>query len=119
MNVENINSTPDTVPLEDATVHLHPQDNAAIAKTDLEANEKRLDHLKDQLSASQKALVEQASGLSSPVIQELEKELGQEIARKAAMDRQVNRSLNEGGSLKRRWTILSTLYLYLTIKKSQ
>jgi altronate hydrolase len=38
MNVKNTHSTSDTVPLRDVTVHLHPQDNVAIAKVDLEAN---------------------------------------------------------------------------------
>jgi capsular exopolysaccharide synthesis family protein len=59
------------------------------AKTDLEANEKRLAHLKDQLSESQKALVEKATSLSSPVIKELERQLATMIARKAALDQQV------------------------------
>jgi len=59
------------------------------ARTDLEANEKRLVHLKDQLDESQKALVEEATSLSSPVIQELEKQMARLIGSKAMLDQQV------------------------------
>ena len=59
------------------------------ARTDLEANEKRLAFLKDQLDESQKAMVEEAAGLSSPVILKLEEQLGELIGRRAAMERQV------------------------------
>jgi altronate hydrolase len=38
MNAQSTHSTSNAVPLRDATIHLHPQDNVAIAKTDLEAN---------------------------------------------------------------------------------
>ncbi len=59
------------------------------AKTDLEANEKRLTHLKEQLDESQRALVDEATGLSSPVILELQKQLAQLIGEKASYEQQL------------------------------
>jgi len=59
------------------------------AQTELEANGKRLTHLKAQLNESQRALVEEATGLSSPVIQELQKQLGTLIAEKASYEQQL------------------------------
>lgn len=59
------------------------------AKTDLEANEKRLDYLKNQLGENQKALVDDATTLSSPVIAELEKQLAEQISRQASLEQQI------------------------------
>ena len=59
------------------------------AETDLEANEKRLIHLKDQMDESQKALAEEATSLSSPVILALEQQMAELIGRKAMLDKQV------------------------------
>jgi len=59
------------------------------AKTDLEANEKRLTYLKSRLTESQRALVEEASGTSSSVIQALEQDLAKIIADKAAYEQQL------------------------------
>ena len=59
------------------------------AKTDLEANEKRLDYLKSQLGESQKALVDGAATLSSPVIAELEMQLALLIVREASLAQQL------------------------------
>ena len=59
------------------------------AKTDLEANEKRLTHLKEQLDESQRALVDEATGLSSPVILELQKQMAQLIGEKASYEQQL------------------------------
>jgi capsular exopolysaccharide synthesis family protein len=57
------------------------------AKTDLEANDKRLTYLKDQLNESQKAIL--GSQISSPMIQELESQMGQLIGQKASFDQQM------------------------------
>jgi len=57
------------------------------AKTDLEANDKRLTYLKNQLDESQKAIL--GSQISSPMIQELEKQMGQLIGEKASFDQQI------------------------------
>ncbi len=59
------------------------------AKTDLEANEKQLDYLKNQLGENQKALVDDATTLSSPVITELERQLAEQISRKASLEQQI------------------------------
>jgi len=59
------------------------------AKTDLEANEKRLTYLKAQLDESQRALIDEATGLSSPVILELQKQLAQLIGEKASYEQQL------------------------------
>jgi capsular exopolysaccharide synthesis family protein len=59
------------------------------AKTDLEANEKRLSYLKSRLTESERALVEEASGTSSSVIQALEQQMAELIANKAAYEQQL------------------------------
>jgi capsular exopolysaccharide synthesis family protein len=59
------------------------------AKTDLEANERKLDHLKAQLDVNQRAMLEQAASLSSPVIQELEKQMAQYIGEKAGLEQRM------------------------------
>ena len=59
------------------------------AKTDLEANEKRLAHLRANLSESQRFLVEEAASISSPVVKQLEAQLAQLIGRRAALEKQV------------------------------
>ncbi len=59
------------------------------AKTDLEANEKQLDYLRNQLSENQKALVDDATTLSSPVIAELEKQLAEQISTRASLQQQI------------------------------
>lgn len=59
------------------------------AKTDLEANERRLTHLKAQLGESQRALLDEATSLSSPIILELQKQMAQEIAAKASYEQQL------------------------------
>lgn len=59
------------------------------AKTDLEANEKRLAYLKTQLDESQRALVDEATSLSSPVILELQKQMALFIGEKASYEQQL------------------------------
>ncbi len=59
------------------------------ARTDLQANEKRLAYLKAQLSENQRALVDKAAGLSSPAILELQKQMAQLIGDKAAYEAQL------------------------------
>jgi tyrosine-protein kinase Etk/Wzc len=59
------------------------------AKTDLEANQKRLAHLRSNLSESQRVLVEEAASISSPVVKQLEVQLAQLIGRRAALEKQV------------------------------
>jgi tyrosine-protein kinase Etk/Wzc len=59
------------------------------ARTELEANGKRITHLKAQLNESQKALVDEATSLSSPVIQQLQKQMAQLIAEKASFEQQL------------------------------
>lgn len=59
------------------------------AETDLEANEKRLDYLKAQLDESQRAVLEEATSLTSPVIKEMEKQLAMMIGEKAGLEQQA------------------------------
>jgi capsular exopolysaccharide synthesis family protein len=59
------------------------------AKTDLESNEKRLEYIQGQLSESQRAMLDEKSSMSSPVIQELQKQMAQAIADKAAYEQQL------------------------------
>jgi tyrosine-protein kinase Etk/Wzc len=59
------------------------------AKTDLEANEKRLEYLQNQLSESQRAMLDEKTSISSPVIQELQKQMAQLIADKASYEQQL------------------------------
>lgn len=59
------------------------------AKTDLEANEKRLAHLKIQLDENQRGLLEEATSLSSPVIQELQKQMANLIGEIASYEQQL------------------------------
>ncbi|MFH1941852.1 MAG: polysaccharide biosynthesis tyrosine autokinase, partial [bacterium] len=57
------------------------------ARTDFDANEKRLAHLKEQLSQSEKAVLE--SGISNSVIMELEKQVAVLIGDIAAFEQQI------------------------------
>lgn len=59
------------------------------ARTNLEANERRLEYLKNQLDASQRSLVEQATNLSSPAILVLQEQMAQLIADKASYEQQL------------------------------
>jgi capsular exopolysaccharide synthesis family protein len=59
------------------------------AKTELEANEKRLEYIQGQLSESQRAMLDEKTSVSSPVIQELQKQMAQLIADKAAYEQQL------------------------------
>lgn len=59
------------------------------AKTELEANERRLEYLKSQLNENQKAFLAEAASVSSPVIQELQKQMANLIAEKAAYEQQL------------------------------
>jgi capsular exopolysaccharide synthesis family protein len=59
------------------------------AKTDLEANTHKLTYMKSQLDENQRAMLEKAAGLSSPMIQELEKQLAQNIGEKVAYEQQL------------------------------
>ncbi len=59
------------------------------AKTDLESNEKRLEYIQGQLSESQRAMLDEKSSMSSPVIQELQKQMAQAIADRAAYEQQL------------------------------
>ncbi|HEX9934491.1 MAG TPA: polysaccharide biosynthesis tyrosine autokinase, partial [bacterium] len=59
------------------------------SRTELEANEKRLEYLKGQLDENQRAVIEEATNVSSPVIQELQKQMAQLIADKAAYEQQL------------------------------
>lgn len=59
------------------------------AKTDLEANEKRLAHLKKQLDENERGLLEEATSLSSPVIQELQKQMAILIGEIASYEQQL------------------------------
>lgn len=58
------------------------------AATSLEANMKRLDYLKSQLDENQKNMMEKTD-FSSPVIQELEKQLAEWVGRRAVLDQQL------------------------------
>ncbi|RKY82142.1 hypothetical protein DRQ07_02090, partial [candidate division KSB1 bacterium] len=60
------------------------------AQTDLQANEKRLEYLKEQLGENKKNFL--SSNLSSPVIEELQKQMGQLIADIAAYRQQIESS---------------------------
>ena len=57
------------------------------AATDLEANQKRLIHLRTQLGESKQAIM--TSGVSSPVIAELEKQMAVMIGEKASYEQQL------------------------------
>jgi len=58
------------------------------ARTDLEANQKRIKYIREQLKGSQDAII--ASGaMSSPVIFELEKQLMDAVGSKVAFERQL------------------------------
>ena len=59
------------------------------ARTELEANQRRLTFLKDQLDASQRALIDEGTSLSSPVIEELQKQLAQSIGEMVAYEQQL------------------------------
>ena len=59
------------------------------ARTELEANEKRLSYLKSQLDENQKSILAEASGASSSVIQQLERQMAELIAQKAAYEQQL------------------------------
>ena len=59
------------------------------ARTELEANEKRLEYLKSQLDASQRSLIEQATSLSSPAIMVLQEQMAELIAEKASYEQQL------------------------------
>lgn len=59
------------------------------AKTDLESNVQRLNHLKSQLNESQRVLIDEATGLSTPVIQQLQQQMANEMAAKAAYEQQL------------------------------
>lgn len=59
------------------------------AQIDLEANERKLTHLKSRLDVNQRAMLEKAASFSSPVIQELERQLAQNIGEKAAYEQQL------------------------------
>lgn len=65
------------------------ESNYQTAKTEFEANEKRLEYLKGQLDESQRAIVDEATSISSPVIQELQKQMAQQIADKASYEQQL------------------------------
>jgi capsular exopolysaccharide synthesis family protein len=59
------------------------------AKTEFEANQTRLQYLKGQLDESQRSILDEASSISSPIIQELQKQMAQLIAEKAAYEQQL------------------------------
>jgi capsular exopolysaccharide synthesis family protein len=59
------------------------------AVTELEANGRRLSYLKSQLDDNQRAMVDQASGLSTEAIQGLERQMAELIANKAAYEQQL------------------------------
>lgn len=59
------------------------------AKTDLEANERRLAHLKAQLSENQRRMVDEASSLSTPVILELQKQMAKLVGDMASYEQQL------------------------------
>lgn len=59
------------------------------AKTQLEANQKRLDHLKSQLDESQRIMLDKATQFSSPVVQELQRQLAQLVGEQAAYEQQL------------------------------
>jgi len=59
------------------------------AKTDYEANEKRLNYLESQLDENQKAIVDEASSTSSSVIAALEQEMAKLITEKSAYEQQL------------------------------
>jgi capsular exopolysaccharide synthesis family protein len=59
------------------------------AKTELGANEKRLVYLKSQLSENQRVMLDEATATSSSIIQQLEKQMGELIGRKAAYEQQL------------------------------
>ena len=58
-------------------------------RTDLEAGQKQIDHLKDQLDESKQTLVEDMTKLSNTLLQELQKEMFQLVASKAAYEAQL------------------------------
>lgn len=57
--------------------------------TDLGAIENELEHLKGQLDASKKTLVEDMVNLSSPILQTLQEQMAQLVAQKAAYEAQL------------------------------
>ncbi|MBN2200815.1 polysaccharide biosynthesis tyrosine autokinase [bacterium] len=59
------------------------------AKTDYEANEKRLNYLESQLDENQKAIVDEAASTSSSVIAALETEMARLITEKSAYEQQL------------------------------
>ncbi|NQT27570.1 polysaccharide biosynthesis tyrosine autokinase [candidate division KSB1 bacterium] len=59
------------------------------ARTNLEANERRLEYLKSQLDASQRSLIEQATNLSSPAILVMQEQMAELIAEKASYEAQL------------------------------
>ncbi len=59
------------------------------ARTDYEANEKRLNYLESQLDENQKAIVDQAASTSSSVIAALENEMARLITEKSAYEQQL------------------------------
>ncbi|MDM7925916.1 MAG: polysaccharide biosynthesis tyrosine autokinase [bacterium] len=59
------------------------------AKTDYEANEKRLNYLESQLDENQKAIVDEAASTSSSVIAALEAEMARLITEKSAYEQQL------------------------------
>jgi capsular exopolysaccharide synthesis family protein len=59
------------------------------SQTELEATENQLDYLKNQLDRSKRNLVEDMIRLSNPVLQELQKQMAQMVAEKAAYEAQL------------------------------
>lgn len=59
------------------------------ARTQLEANQRRLSHLKSQLDESQRIMLDKATQFSSPVVQELQRQLAQLVGDQAAYEQQL------------------------------
>lgn len=59
------------------------------ARIDLQANERRLAYLKSELDESQRAIIDEATHISSPVIMELQRQMAQLMAEKAAYEEQL------------------------------
>lgn len=58
-------------------------------KTDLEAVENKLAHLKDQLSESEKTFVEDMTRVNKPMLQEMQKQMADLVARRAYIEAQL------------------------------
>ncbi|HEX9933736.1 MAG TPA: polysaccharide biosynthesis tyrosine autokinase, partial [bacterium] len=59
------------------------------ARTELGANQKRLEYIEGQLDQSQRALLDETTSVNSPVIQELQRQMALLIADKAAYEQQL------------------------------